>query len=410
MRTVIDGAAQYEHGLIRARTRAVLAVKRARARRRRRTRHLAAVAACVATAAAASSTPPAGLGAALAATLAGVVDLGIAAELHVVVAGARGGRVCGGSAGKGPAAGGCTLGQALEGRQGRQLGLERDAIVAAAPRSEEVGPRGCSPPWPSPRRGSRGGGDGESRARRWLGLAGVAGAAASNRSLLRTVVARALAGARGATATQRASTLVSVQAVDGVAPSVRLGNPPDALPGVPVQMGTPEPASPPELPPPLVLLSELPLLEALPELSPELPPSPGTSHSPIPILCPDDEEDVASFVPASPPWLFEPELPHPATICPTGQPHDKTGCRRVHEATCCVSHETRPPRRRNAHASALPWRAAKSKRNTAGRMLAQRMPKICSEVSLEERGSMRHSFQESGDRPHGREDRHGQQL
>ena len=33
MRTVIDGAAQYEHGLIRARTRAVLAVKRARGER-----------------------------------------------------------------------------------------------------------------------------------------------------------------------------------------------------------------------------------------------------------------------------------------------------------------------------------------------------------------------------------------
>jgi DNA invertase Pin-like site-specific DNA recombinase len=33
MRTPIDGAAQYEHGLIRARTRAVLAVKRARGER-----------------------------------------------------------------------------------------------------------------------------------------------------------------------------------------------------------------------------------------------------------------------------------------------------------------------------------------------------------------------------------------
>ena len=33
MRTVIDGAAQYEHGLIRARTRAVLAAKRARGER-----------------------------------------------------------------------------------------------------------------------------------------------------------------------------------------------------------------------------------------------------------------------------------------------------------------------------------------------------------------------------------------
>jgi DNA invertase Pin-like site-specific DNA recombinase len=33
MRTVIDGAAQYEHGLIRARTRAALAAKRARGER-----------------------------------------------------------------------------------------------------------------------------------------------------------------------------------------------------------------------------------------------------------------------------------------------------------------------------------------------------------------------------------------
>jgi len=60
---------------------------------------------------------------------------------------------------------------------------------------------------------------------------------------------------------------------------------------------------PPPSPPPLEPEppSETPLL---PWLAPE--PEPLPEPDPLP-----DDDDVASFVPASPPWLFEPELEHP---------------------------------------------------------------------------------------------------
>jgi len=66
-----------------------------------------------------------------------------------------------------------------------------------------------------------------------------------------------------------------------------------------------------------------PELPSEPPLLPWLPPEP--EPLPEPDLLPDDD-DVASFVPASPPWLFEPELSQPV-VSPTAAARPATTAR-----------------------------------------------------------------------------------